>query len=369
MERPIFKPIGTPVEMLDTPSLIVDLDLLERNIETMHSFFRSKDARLRPHVGSHLCPAIAHKQLAAGGTVGGVCVTTVGQAEVFAESGFDDIFVSSMVVTPQKIMRLCGLARHAAITVAVDNPSNVSDLSEAASESGAGLDVVLDINTRLDRCGVEPGEPAVGLARAVHAAAGLRFAGLMTYEGRILEEDADKLAAESRKWIQRVLDTREMIESAGIEVGLVSVGGTYNYEVAAAMTGVTEVPAGSYALLDDTYRPFRTQFEPAARVMTTVSSLPEPGIVITDGGLKSIGSEWGDPSVYNVAGARVRGLSAEHANLQLDGDSDRGPGLDEKVWLTPADIGTCVNLHDYMFGVRGGRLELVWDIPARGRYR
>ena len=123
MERPVFKPMGTPVEELDTPVLVVDVDVLDRNIETLHSFFRQRDAKVRPHVESHRCPAIAHRQLAAGGTANGISVTTVGEAEVFAQQGFSDIFVANEVVTPQKIGRLCSLARQASITVAANiNP-------------------------------------------------------------------------------------------------------------------------------------------------------------------------------------------------------------------------------------------------------
>ena len=130
MERPIFKPIGTPEEELDTPILVVDTALLERNIETVHSHFRDLDtARLRPHVAAHGSPAIAHMQLDAGGTVGGISVSTLGQAEVFAESGFDDISLANIVVTPDKIRRLCALARHAKVTVQVDSAGNVGDLS------------------------------------------------------------------------------------------------------------------------------------------------------------------------------------------------------------------------------------------------
>ena len=369
MERPIFKPVGTPVEELDTPTLVVDLVGLENNIEAMHSFFRGRAAKLRPHIESHRCPAIAHKQLAAGGTVGGICVTTVGQAEVFAQSGFADIFVANVVVTPQKIGRLCALARHAKITVAVDNVRNVADLSEASSTSGVGLQVVVDINTRLDRCGVEPGRPALDLARAVNDAEGLEFAGLMTYEGTILCDSPEGLAAESRKCIQRVLDTRQMVEAVGLEVRVVSVGGTYNYETAGDMSGVTEVPAGSYSLMDQRYRDHRAQFAPAARVMATVTSAPEPGVVITDGGQKAIGADTGLPVVEDPPGVEVHPLSAEHSTLHFDPSADHRLDLGDKVWYTPWDIGTCVNLHDYLFGVRDGALEVVWDVPARGRYR
>ena len=369
MERPIFKPVGAPVEELDTPVLVVDVDTMEQNIETLHSYFRQRDAKVRPHVESHRCPAIALKQLAAGGTVGGISVTTVGEAEVFAQTGFADMSVANEVVTPPKISRLCALARSAKMTVAVDNPGNVQDLSEAAQRNGVTLGVLVDIHTRLERCGVEPGRPAVDLARAVSDAPNLHFAGLMTYEGTILLEDSEELALESRGWIQRVLDTREMVEQEGMEVEVVSVGGTHNYEVAGAMAGVTEIPAGSYALMDYRYRQYRPQFKTAAMVMTTVISHPEPEWAYLDSGHKGIGADTGLPVVEGIAGATLNRLSAEHGWLALEGDARQKVDLGDKVWLAPRDIGNCVNLYDYIHGVRDGRLEVVWDVPARGRYR
>jgi D-serine deaminase-like pyridoxal phosphate-dependent protein len=369
MERPIFKPVGTPAEELDTPALVVDLDALAQNIETVHAFFRGHDARLRPHVEAHRCPAIAHMQLDAGGTVGGISCTTVGEAEAFAQSDFSDIFIANEIVSPPKIARLCALARRVKVTVAADNPQNVKDLSEAAQQSGVTLNVAVDIHTRLERCGVEPGKPAVDLARAIRRAKGLHFAGLMTYEGAILSEDPKELEAESRKWIQRVLDTRQMVEKAGIEVEIVSVGGTHNYEIAGAMAGVTEVPAGSYALMDYRYRKSRPQLTPAARVLATVTSRPEPGTAITDTGMKAIGNDTGLPAAEDTPGATVATLSAEHGRLTLEGDADKSLKPGDKVWLTPWDIGACVNLYDYVQAVRDGKLEAVWDITARGRYR
>ena len=184
--------------------------------------------------------------------------------------------MANEVVTRQKIRRLCALARRASVIVAVDNPANVRDLSAAAAAHGVTLQVVVDMHTRLHRCGVEPGQPAVELARVVHAASHLELAGLMSYEGPILTTDPEALAAESRQCIQQVLDTRELLERAGLPVRMVSVGNTSNYEIAGTMAGVTEVPAGAYALLDARYGPHRPQFTPAARVMTTVTSRPNP---------------------------------------------------------------------------------------------
>ena len=369
MERPIFKPVGTPVTHLDTPALVVDLTLLEQNIETLHAFFRHREAKVRPHVTAHRCPALAHKQLAAGGTVDGISVSTVGEAEVFAEYGFHDITIANEVVTHQKIRRLCALARRATLTVAVDQPENVRHLSEAAGAYGVSLQVLVDIHTRLNRCGVEPGQPAVELARAVQAAPHLDFVGLMTYEGSILSDEPERMAAETRQCIQQVLDTRQLLERAGLAVRVVSAGNTSNYEIAGAMPGVTEVPAGTYALLDARYSPHRPQFTPAARVLTTVTSRPEPDTAITDAGQKAVSSDLGLPVAADLAAATVTSLSAEHCRLRLEGATTGQLHLGDALWLTPQDIGTCVNLYDYIHAVREGHLEAVWRVAARGQYR
>lgn len=369
MERPIFKPIGTLAEELDTPSLVVDLSLMEGNLATVHSFFGNLKAKLRPHIEAHRCPAIAHKQLDAGGTVGGIAVTTLGQAEVFSASGFTDISVTNVIVTSQKIARLCALAKSTKMTVAVDDERNVNDLSEAANANGLSLDVLVHINTRLNSYGVDPGKPAVDLAKAISRAPALRFAGLTSYSGDMLDLPPTNVAAESRKWVQCVLDTREMVEKAGLDVNVVSVGSTHDYEVAALLDGVTEVTAGTYVLMDEKYRQRRPQLHPAASIVATVTSVPENGMALTDGGQKAIGADTGLPSVDNIDGVTAGGLSAEHGKLVWEEDVDIHFELGDRIWQTPWDIGACANLHDYIFAIRDSKLEAVWDVSARGRYR
>lgn len=368
MERPIAKPIGTPVEHLDTPTVVVDLDALKANIETLNSFFRRSAAKVRPHVGAHRCPAIAELQLASSGTVGGVSVTTLGEAEVFVDHGFSDIFVANEIVTPLKIRRLCALAKLAKVTVATDSPVNVQDLSEASSQLGVLLRVVVDIHTGLERCGVEPGRPAVDLAKAISAADGLIFAGLMTYEGTILTREPEDLAVESRKWIQQVLDTREMVEHEGLEVKVVSAGATHNYEVAGSMSGVTEVPAGSYALMDYRYQARRPQFKMAARILSTVTSRPDPGTAIIDAGQKAAGTDIGLAVVDGISGAQLTRMAAEHGIISLDEKAFGPLDVGDKIWLLPRESGSCVNVYDHLNVVRDGILEAVWDVAARGRY-
>ena len=162
MERPIFKAPGTPVEELDTPAFVIDLDALSQNIETVHSFFRGRDSGLRPHVEAHRCPAIASMQLASEGTVGGVSVNTVGLAEHFANAGVRDIYVANPIVTKVKIERLCRLARRASMRVYVDNVRNAEAISAVASSLGVRPQCrCRDWTRACMSCGVAPGPEAV----------------------------------------------------------------------------------------------------------------------------------------------------------------------------------------------------------------
>jgi len=362
MERPIFKPVGTPVAELDTPTLVLDLTLVEQNLVTLHTFFQQCPAKVRPYVTAHRCPTLAHKQLAAGGTVDGIGVSTVGEAEVFAGHGFDDILIANAIVSRPKIRRLCALARQTNMTVAVDNPAHVQALSEAATAAGVTLQVVVGLQTHAQGCGVAPGQPAVALAQQVHTSSHLVFAGLMSYAGPVFHADA------ARQEIQQAVDTRELVERAGLPVRIVSTGTTSNYTIAGSTSGVTEVLAGTYVLLDAHYAAHCPQFAPAARVLTTISSRPEPGTAIADAGQKAVSTDRGLPLV-DLPLATVTSLSAEHCRLQLTGTTAATLQLGAQCWLTPYDLGTCINLYDYVHVARHDHLEAVWRVAARGQYR
>lgn len=369
MERPIFKAPGTPVEELDTPAFVIDLDILDRNIEAVHSFFRSRSSGLRPHVEAHRCPAIASMQLASEGTVGGVSVNTVGLAEHFANAGVRDIYVANPIVTKMKIERLCRLARRASIRVYIDNAGNAEVLSKSASALGVNLDAVVGINTGLDVCGVQPGAEAVSLAQSIEAMTGLKFAGFATYEGRPAEDDSKRIEGGSHEVAKALVETGKLAEESGLEVEVLSAGGTHNYEVMGAIPGITEVCAGAYALLDSRYASQRPDLSPAARIMATVIGRPETGLAITDTGQKAAGADFGLAHLDADFGASLKSLSAEHGSLALADDEAESLKMGDHVWYIPADVGTTSNLFDYMHAVRDGRLEAVWQITGRGLYR
>ena len=375
MERPVFQPTGTPVMDLDTPALVVDLDVMDRNIEILHGRFNQSGAKVRPHVTGHQTPKIAHRQLQAANTVGGISVTSVGEAEVFSDAGITDILVSSQIVTRSKIRRLCTLAGSNRIGVAVDNPQNVSDLSQAAEAQGVTLGVLVELDVGLGRCGVAPGDEALELARAVANSPGLRFDGIMAIAplpsfSSEASDFPERQERDATSWqvLQHVLETRELIEKNSLPVSVVSVGGTHNYDVAAGMAGITEVQAGSYPLMDHLYCRMRPEFSPAAKVLAAVISRPTGESAVLDAGHKATGPDRGLAVLEGVAGAQAVRFSAEHGVLDLQSGPAQNMKSGDKAWLVPFNLGLCFNQYDYVRAVRGDKLEGFWPIAGRGRF-
>lgn len=364
MERPIFKPLGTAAENLDPSSMVVDVSILDENIHTMHSYFSNCKAKLRPCVNSHLSPAIAHKQLSAGQTCG-ISVNTLSQAEVFAEYGFPDILLANIVTTRPKIERLLALTRTTKITIAVDSLVNISELSDAAIASKSTIDVVVCLNNHLDAIGVPPGKYATGLAKSVAESNGLYFAGLIAYDTHSPELNENEFTDKTTAYFSQILDTKHTLEKSGIDVPTLGICGTRHYNLAAATEDVTEILAGTYALMGASHMKHCSEFSPAARILSIVVSTPEPNLAIIDAGRKTAGSDSGMPIIQNIPGATVKGLSAEHGSIVLP---NINVNIGDKIWVIPWDISETINLHDYIQVIREGYLEAVWDIPARGTY-
>ncbi|NQW24640.1 MAG: alanine racemase [SAR202 cluster bacterium] len=368
MERPIFQPVGTPVEELDTPALVVDLDVMDRNIQTFQSYFKDSAVKARPVVTSHLCPQIARRQLDAGGTNGGIAVTTLGEAEVFANSGFADILLANLVVTPSKIRRLCALAKQTSIGVAVDSPDNAEQLSQGATAAGVELRVLVEIEAGMGRCGIAPGPDAVALAQMVNGLPGLKFEGIMgSVPGPKSDDDPAQHETKTRANLQVVLEMKEAMEKAGLPVVVVSVGGTHCYAQAVQMLGITEVRAGRYPLMDHRLKSFLPELAPAARVLASVISHPTKGMAVLDAGHKVMAPDQGRPVLDGVAGGTATRFSAEHGVVELEGEAQSQLNPGDKAWLVPYELGACVNQFDYIRAVKDGKLEGFWPISARGR--
>jgi D-serine deaminase-like pyridoxal phosphate-dependent protein len=339
---------------LSTPALCVDVDALARNVETMAAFFRARPCALRPHVKAHKTPAIARLQAAAG-CVGFTCAT-IREAEVLARHGLDDLLIANEIVDPTKVGRLRALAGCARVTVAVDSAEG------AALLAGLPVEALVDVNVGLPRCGVPPGQ-ALDVARAI-AASGVRLRGVMGYEGHAMAiADPAARAAAAREAMAILVRVGEDLRAAGFEVGVVSAGGTGTYDVTGAVAGVTEVQAGSYALMDTAYARFGLPFVEALRCLATVVSV-QGRLAVLDAGLKALAVDHGNPELPADVAASVLFLSDEHATLAVSDGFRARPG--ERVWLRPSHVDPTVNLHDRLFAIRGDEVVDVWPVEARG---
>lgn len=356
--------LGAQKEELDTPCLIVDLDVLEGNINRMAEDFRGMPAKLRPHFKTHKTPIIARKQLNAGAI--GITCAKVGEAEVLAEAGIGPILIANQVVGEPKVTRLINLAKHCDITIAVDDPINVRHLAEVARSKGVRLNTVVEVNVGNNRCGTEPGEPALKLAREVLGYKSLKLRGLMGYEGFCqmvtkLEERRSKTEAAMHK----LVSTRDLLVDKGLPVEIVTAGGTGTHMISGRFPGVTEIEAGSYVFMDANYSTAEglEKFGYALTVLTTVLSVPRLGTAICDAGLKTVTFNHGNP-VVKVPGVEYIRPSEEHGALKV---TDAMLRVGDKIELIPTHCCTISNLHDNFYCLRNDELEAVWKIAGRGR--
>jgi D-serine deaminase-like pyridoxal phosphate-dependent protein len=339
---------------LSTPVLCVDVDALQRNVERMAAFFRGRPCAVRPHFKAHKTPAIAKVQAAAG--CGGFTCATVGEAEVLAAHGFDDLLIANEILDPTKVARLRALSDRARITVAVDS------LEAVALVGDLPLAALVDVNVGLPRCGVAP-ERAVAIARAVTSSR-LHLRGVMGYEGHVMSiPDAEVRARAAREAMSVLLDVAGNLRAEGFDVGVVSAGGTGTYAITGAIPGVTEIQAGSYALMDTTYARLELPFEEALRCLTTVIAV-HPGLAVLDAGLKALAVDHGNPELPDTVAATVLFLSDEHTTLVTDARFTARPG--DRLWLRPSHVDPTVNLHDRLIAVRSDEVVDVWPVEARG---
>lgn len=361
-----FSPIGLEKWALDTPALMLDLDRLDRNIARIAARCRECGVNWRPHTKGNKTPAIAHKLIDAGAV--GVTCAKLGEAEVMAAAGIRDILVANQIVGERKIARLVHLRRHADVMVAVDHPLHVRAISEAASALGVDVRVLVEVDVGMHRCGVQPGKPALELAQQAEAAPGVVFAGIMGYEGQVMFLSEDEKGPACAEAIGRLAETRDRLRAAGLEVPIVSAGGTGTLAHTPGCDGVTEIQAGGGILMDTLYtdRMCVQGLEHALTILATVVSHPAPDRAYIDAGRKTTSSEFGLPRVLGKEGISVSGLSAEHGYLKLEpGASSLQIG--EKIELISGYSDMTVFLHDRVYGTRNDRVETVWDILGRGK--
>jgi D-serine deaminase-like pyridoxal phosphate-dependent protein len=355
-------PTGQTLDALDSPQLLIDLDVVDANLRRMLRAGRERGVAVRVHFKSLKCAGLA-RHIAAAGADGFLCAK-LNEAEVLADAGLTDILVANQIVGPLKLRRLAELAKRARVRVCVDDADNVDQMAQAARAAGATVGVLVEVDIGMGRCGVEPDEPALALARRVQASPGLRFAGLQGYDGHLqLLPDAAERRAKCFAALEKLVATRRLIERAGIPVEVVTGAGTGTWEFVSGYEGVTEIQPGSFVLMDCAYHSVRPEFGCALSVLATVISR-RPGRYILDAGSKAISRDFGTPVVKGRPDDKVLKLSEEHTTV----DSAEQVRVGDRREVLPAHCCATMNLHRNCVAVRGGRVEALWPVEASGRY-
>ena len=366
--------IGHSVNAIDTPALVVDLDMMERNLRTMAAFAELHKVMLRPHAKMHKSAALAKLQMAHGAV--GVCVQKTSEAEALAALGVSNIYISNEVVSPFKLKRVAALARElealgGQLAIAVDSAEGLRRLVQALHGQQQGvIRIFIEIDVGHGRCGLAPGGAAVALVAEITKHAALKFGGLQAYHGRAQHF---RTVAERREGIAQVVAhveaTKAALHAAGFEVPLVTGAGTGTFALEAASGVYGELQAGSYLFMDRDYAgnepdPAQPVFEHALFVKSQVMSVCASHAVV-DAGHKSHAIDSGLPAVH--------GLALDYANGGDEHGIVRGavlPALGDTVWLIPGHCDPTVNLHDRLLGVRGGlqhgTVEQLIKVDARG---
>jgi D-serine deaminase-like pyridoxal phosphate-dependent protein len=346
------------VDQLETPAVVVDLDVLEANIARFAIYAQNHRLHLRPHTKTHKIPAIAQMQLASGSH--GITVAKTGEAEVMAESGLGNILLAYPIFGEKKLSRLAALTLKTKITLAIDSPTTAEALSQAAQSAGSSFDVLVEVDVGMRRCGVASPEDAETLAKLIDTLPGLRFAGLNLYPGHIWvrpAEQAEPLRAVSEK-IGEVLDR---LSHSGLSCEVVSGGseirpGTYVFN------DRNTVGVGACSLADC-----------ALRVIVTVVSTAVPGRAIVDGGSKTFssdrllsGTREGFGHVHEDSAILFEAMSEEHGHLNIAA-SAQTLRIGDRLSIIPNHVCACVNMHDRIFYHRKGVVEGRWQVAGRGR--
>jgi D-serine deaminase-like pyridoxal phosphate-dependent protein len=353
---------------IDTPALLIDLDLMERNLETLADFFRGKKGKdFRPHYKTPKSPLLAAKQIESGAI--GISCQKLGEAETLITAGITDVLITNEIVGDYKIQKLISLrTRGPGLMVCVDNAIPAKALSEEALKRGVKMPVLIDVNVGQNRCGVEPGKSAVDFATEVSKLKGLELKGFQCYHGtlQVWEQryGMEAKRQEMEKCNGLIVETRELMEAAGLNTEIVSGAGTGTYKWQYPV--MSEVQAGSYILMDWTYHLTAPEFERALTVLTTVISTPTRNRSIVDAGYKAASTDSGMPILKDVKGYKYQSAGDEHGILTPE-EPSRELKIGEKLELYPSHCDTTINLYDIYYSIRDGQVEEIWPIAARGK--
>ena len=361
---------------LDTPVPVVDLAVMEANLRRMAEVCRRNGVKLRPHTKTHKIPALARRQVELGAA--GITVAKLGEAEVMADAGLDDILIAYPMVGPQKLERLFRLARRARIACTLDSVEVAQELSAAACRRGAAIRFLVEVDIGLGRCGLPPGDELMQLCARAASLPGLEFGGLLTHAGHSRRVRAPSEVEEiGRREGELMAGAARSLRVAGLEVAEVSVGSTPTAATAGAVPGVTEVRPGTYIFNDASTAALGLPglTDVALTVLSTVVGHPAPDRLILDAGSKALSSDrlsanllQGHGWIKGYPGLSIPSLSEEHAIVAVPPGAS-APRIGEKVEIVPNHVCAVVNLFDELVGVEGDRVEVVWPVAARGKVR
>ncbi|MCC7046816.1 MAG: DSD1 family PLP-dependent enzyme [Alphaproteobacteria bacterium] len=352
----------------DTPALLVDLDLMEANMARVAAACRAWGVAWRPHSKGHKTPEIALRQIAAGAI--GITCAKLGEAEVMAAAGIEGIVIANQIVGRDKIDRLVALRARTDPVVCVDSIANLDALEAAFRPAGRRLKVAIEVNIGMNRAGIEPGAPVVAFAREIAKRPSLEFVGVLGWESQAATiadmTEKRRVVAEA---VGRLAASAKACAEAGFAVKIVSCGGTGTFPFCIEQPGVTEVQVGGAIFSDMHYRTnYHLDFPPALTILTTVTSRPNPARIVTDAGKKAMSGDAAMPAPAGLPPVESVKLSAEHTRIDLQAPSGT-PRVGDKIELVVGYSDTTVHLHEEIVAVRGGRIEAVWPIAARGKLK
>lgn len=358
---------------IPTPALLLDLDAFENNIAKMASHLKARQKAFRPHGKTHKCPEVAKALIRAGAI--GCCAARLSEAEVFAAAGIPGLLITTAVIGRDKIARAIALATTAPDTIfVVDNRQNVRDINDAAGARGSGEPIKLAVDLFFGRTGIQPGQPAVELAQLIDKLPHVTFVGLQSYDGSAAHTTPfDARAERTTTTMGKAIETKALLERAGIACPMVTAGSTGTYRVDSENPGITELQPGSFVFMDMEYGmiggPDGTEYRDFKNSLTVVTTIVSrsPGIAIVDGGYKAFSTDRPfAPQPVDVDDVTYHWAGDEHGRLDTS-KSSRDFQVGDRIEFLPPHVDPTVNLYDNIYALRGDRVEAVWPIAARGK--
>jgi D-serine deaminase-like pyridoxal phosphate-dependent protein len=367
--------VSVTIDELDTPSLLIDLDILDANIAEMAEVARAADVALRPHAKTHKSPTIAQMQVGAGAA--GLTVAKLGEAEVMADAGFDDLLVAFPIVGERKLDRLRALAERANVRVSLDAVEVAQGIGRVGKDVARDVPVFVEVDTGLRRMGRSPGRPSAELVRSIADVPGVEVMGLLTHAGHAYAStDAEELRAVAEREAWDLLETAELCAHLGTHIREISVGSTPTARIVAQVPGVTEIRPGTYVFNDvqQLRLGVATEAMCALTVLVTVVARPSAERFLIDAGTKTFSADGGDGPPFPGRGVVVdrsdlviEFMTEEHGVGRVLSDAELAIG--ERLRVIPLHVCSCVNLFDRAHGIRGDVVERRINITARGRIR